>query len=66
MDEKKDEKLLSAVAAGQHKVYRFYDHDKNNVKFVHVDYADRYILIQKQALLALAGVVKKLADKFTK
>ncbi len=66
MEEKDDEKLLSYVAAGRHKVYRFYDHDEYNVKFVHVDYPDRYILIQKQALLALASVVKELADKFTK
>ncbi len=65
-EEEEDEKMLSCVTMGRHKVYRFYDHDEYSVRFVHADHPERYILIQKQALAALASVVKGLADQFTK
>ncbi len=66
MEEKEDEKLLTYVEMGRHKIYRFYDHDEYNVKFVHADHPDQYILIKKQALGALANVVNRLAEQFTK
>lgn len=66
MSQQEDSELLDYVEAGRHKIYRFYDYDEFNVKFVHVDYPDRYILIQKQALRALASVVDRLANQFTK
>jgi hypothetical protein len=59
--------LLSCIEMGRHKLYKFYDHDENSVRLVQSDdHPERYVIIQKQALLALANRVKGLADQFTK
>jgi hypothetical protein len=66
MADDQDEKLLDYVEMGRHKLYKFYDHDDFSVKLVQSDdHPDHYIMIHKQALLALAGVVKRLGDRLT-
>lgn len=66
MKNEENEKLLSYIERGRHKVYCFYDHDEYTVKFKADEDSEEYIIIQKQALAALAEVVKNLADEFTK
>lgn len=66
MAENKEKDFLTSVNAGSTPIYKFYDHDEFNVRLEYVDDPERYIIIDKQALLALSRVVKDLADKFTK
>ncbi len=69
MNENQDDKLLTSVEmqGGRYHLYKFYDHDEQSVKLVQSDeHPERYVIIQKQALLALANRVKSLADRFTK
>jgi hypothetical protein len=67
MDSDQDQVLLSCIEMGRHKLYKFYDHDESSVRLVQSDdHPERFVIIQKQALLALANRVKGLADRFTK
>ena len=66
MPDTPEEKLLTWVKLGRHKVYRFYEHDEDNVKLVESEsQPDHYVIISNQALGALASVVRQLADKLT-
>jgi hypothetical protein len=65
-EKKDDEKLLTYVGGRRNKVLRFYDVDDYQVKFIHADHPERYILIPKQALASLARAVQDLAERFTK
>jgi len=66
MDNEEGGKLLDYVELGRYKMYQFYDHGEFQVKLVQSDsQPERYVIIDKQALAALAAVVRRLADKLT-
>jgi hypothetical protein len=66
MTNEKEEIPIHAVGFGRHRVYQFFVYDEDQIKMIHSDYPERYILIQKQALLAVARAFDELGQQFTK
>ena len=59
-------KELAHINAGKEVIYRFFEHDVDNIKLQRVADMKQYILVEKQSLQRFASVFSKLAGEFTK
>jgi hypothetical protein len=58
------ERILRTVDAGSHPVYVFLEHDEFNIKLAMADDRQRFVLLDKTALSALASTLYELARDF--
>lgn len=59
-------KELAHINAGKEVIYRFFEHDMDNIKLQRVGDMKQYILVEKQSLQRFVSVFSKLAGEFTK
>ena len=58
-------RVLATIDAGGRPVYMFLAHDESSIKLKAADESGQYVILDKQALPALASTLRDLAQKLT-